>query len=150
MLLSMTHSNRATRAEISDVANAVLDGADALMLSEESAIGDFPIKAVKSMSLTIKEAEKFYDYFKIGKLSYSDEMDVIDESAVNLLQNIHLKAILSLTTSGGSVKKIARYRPKEPIYAVTHNEEVLRKLIIVWGVIPIFVIPAGLIFINIV
>ncbi len=143
MLLSMTHSDRATRAEISDVANAVLDGSDALMLSEESAIGDFPTKAVESMTLTIQDVERCYNYSKIGKLPYFDEMDVIDESAVNLVQNINLKAILSITTSGDSVRKIARYRPQKPIYAVTHSQKTLRELVLVWGVEPIFVIPSG-------
>jgi pyruvate kinase len=143
MLLSMTQADRATRAEISDVANAVLDGSDALMLSEESAIGDFPVETVETMTNTIKEAEKFYDYFKIGKLPYFDEMDVIDESAVNLVHNMDLEAILSITTSGGSAKKISRYRSSKPIYAITHDEKILRKLTLVWGVRPLFIIPAG-------
>ena len=143
MLLSMTNSDRATRAEISDIANAVLDGSDALMLSEESAIGDFPVEAVQTMNNTIKEAEKFYDYFKIGKLPYFDEMDVIDESAVNLVQNMDLEAILSITTSGGSARKISRYRSSKPIFAIAHSKEVLRKLTLVWGVRPLFTIPSG-------
>jgi len=143
MLLSMTRADRATRAEISDVANAVLDGSDALMLSEESAIGDYPVEAVETMSNTIKEAEGFYDYARIGKLPYRDEMDVIDESAVNLVQHMDLDAILSITTSGGSAGKISRYRSSKPIYAITHDETILRKLTLVWGVRPLFTIPAG-------
>ncbi len=143
MLLSMTDSDRATRAEISDVANAVLDGSDALMLSEESAVGDFPVEAVQTMSNTIKEAESFYDYYKIGELPYFDEMDVIDESAVNLVKNMDLEAILSITTSGGSARKLSRYRSSKPIYAIAHDEKILRKLTLVWGVRPLFTIPSG-------
>ncbi|ADV47157.1 pyruvate kinase [Nitratifractor salsuginis] len=138
MLLSMTHSERATRAEISDVANAVLDGSDALMLSEESAIGEYPVEAVATMSATIKEAEKVYPYFKIHEFAYNDEMDVIDESAVNLVENIEAEAILAITSSGQSARKLSRYRPRQPIYAVTHSEEIARKLTLVWGVIPAF------------
>jgi len=139
MLLSMTHSERATRAEISDVANAVLDGSDCLMLSEESAIGKYPIEAVKTMSITIKEAEKEFNYFKIHQFAYNDDGDVINESAVNLVQNIEATAILAITTSGGSAKKLSRYRPKQPIYAVSHTEAIARKLTLVWGVLPLFI-----------
>jgi len=142
MLLSMTHAERATRAEISDVANAVLDGSDCLMLSEESAIGEYPVEAVKTMAATIQEAEKVYPYFKIRQFPYNDEMDVIDESAVNLVQNIEARAILAITSSGQSARKLSRYRPKQPIYAVTHCPAVARKLTLVWGVIPAFLSAA--------
>ncbi len=142
MLLSMTHAERATRAEISDVANAVLDGSDCLMLSEESAIGEYPVEAVKTMAATIREAETVYPYFKIHQFPYNDEMDVIDESAVNLVQNIEAKAILAITSSGQSARKLSRYRPQEPIYAVTHRAEVARKLTLVWGVVPAFLSAA--------
>ena len=138
MLLSMTHAERATRAEISDVANAVLDGSDCLMLSEESAIGEYPVQAVETMSATIREAEAVYPYFRIHQFPYNDEMDVIDESAVNLVENIEAAAILAITSSGQSARKLSRYRPKQPIYAVTHSEEIARKLTMVWGVVPAF------------
>jgi pyruvate kinase len=138
MLLSMTHAERATRAEISDVANAILDGSDCLMLSEESAIGDFPVEAVETMALTIREAEEEYPYYKIHRFPYRDEMDVIDESAVNLVQNIGADALLAITTTGESARKLSRYRPLKPIYAITHNLSVARRLTIVWGVVPAF------------
>ncbi len=143
MLLSMTHSERATRAEISDVANAVLDGSDCLMLSEESAIGEYPVEAVKTMAATIREAETEYPYFRIRQLPYNDEMDVIDESAVNLLQNIDASAILAITSSGQSARKLSRYRPRQPIYAITHSEEIARRLTLVWGVVPSFLSAAS-------
>jgi pyruvate kinase len=142
MLLSMTHAERATRAEISDVANAVLDGSDCLMLSEESAIGEYPVEAVETMAATIREAEAVYPYFKIHRFPYNDEMDVIDESAVNLLQNIDATALLAITTSGQSARKLSRYRPRQPIYAVTHDPAVARQLTLTWGVIPAFLSAA--------
>ena len=113
MLLSMTESETATRAEISDIANAVLDGTDVVMLSEESAIGDNPVLAVETMFNTIRETEKMYDYDKFSGYSMHDEMDVIDESAVMLADNLNANALLALTTSGQSAKKLARYRPKK-------------------------------------
>lgn len=138
MLLSMTHAERATRAEISDVANAVLDGTDCVMLSEESAIGEYPVKAVETMARTIREAEKMYPYHKFAQFEYFDEMDVIDESTVLLSQKISAEAILALTSSGQSAKKLSRYRPQKPIFAVMHDEKVARILTMVWGVIPAF------------
>jgi pyruvate kinase len=138
MLLSMTHAERATRAEISDVANAVLDGTDCVMLSEESAVGTYPVKAVEAMTQTIRETEKIYHYHRIGQYKCFDEMDVIDESAVLLTQKIGAQAILAITASGQSAKKLARFRPEMPILAVMHDERVARMLSLVWGVIPAF------------
>ena len=140
MLLSMTHSQRATRAEISDIANAVLDGTDAVMLSEESAIGEYPVLAVKTMFDTIVETEKAYPYYKFD-LNYSHDDDItnaIDESAVRLCRDIKVSGILSLTNSGSSAKKLAKYRPDRPIYAITHDDAVRQQLTLSWGVIPVF------------
>lgn len=141
MLLSMTESPRATRAEISDVANAVLDGSDALMLSEESAVGKYPVLAAKSMALTIKEAEKLYKYDRIHKYPYSDDMDVIDESVVLLSKNIDTDAIIVVTSSGQSARKISRYRPSTKIYAIAHTQKVARELSLSWGVEILSVVP---------
>jgi len=138
MLLSMTHAERATRAEISDVANAVLDGTDCVMLSEESAVGAYPVGAVETMTQTIRETEKLYPFHRIGQFKSYDEMDVIDESAVLLTQKIKARAILAMTASGQSAKKLARYRPEKPILAVMHDERVARMLTLVWGVVPAF------------
>ncbi len=140
MLLSMTESETATRAEISDIANAVLDGTDAVMLSEESAIGHDPVLAVETMFNTIRASEKMYAYDKFSNFSMNDEMDVIDESAVLLADNLNATALLALTTSGQSAKKLARYRPKKAILAIMHDERVARSLSIVWGVVPAFVV----------
>jgi len=138
MLLSMTHAERATRAEISDVANAVLDGTDCVMLSEESAVGAYPVEAVETMTQTIRETEKIYPYHKFAQFKCFDEMDVIDESAVLLSQKIDARAILAMTASGQSAKKLSRYRPENPILAVMHDERVARMLTLVWGVMPAF------------
>ena len=138
MLLSMTHNETATRAEISDVANAVLDGTDAVMLSEESAIGKHPILAVKTMVKTIQAAEKQYPYYKYDHFEMHDRDDKVDETAVRLSQSIKSSGFIAMTGSGQSAKKIARYRPATTIYAVTHDDIAARSLSLVWGVVPAF------------
>jgi len=138
MLLSMTTHETATRAEISDVANAVLDGTDAVMLSEESAVGHNPVLAVETMVNTIKATEEYYPFHKFSEFDMNDSDDNIDESAVRLSNSINTNGIISMTASGGSAKKVARYRPKRDIYAVTHNQRAAQSLTIVWGVVPAF------------
>lgn len=140
MLLSMAEKETATRAEISDVANAVLDGTDAVMLSEESAIGKNPVNVVETMSNTIIETEKIYNYYKFNEFSTHDETDVIASSTARLAKSLNVKAVISLTGSGKSAKKIARYKIKNDIYAVCHDERVARSLTIAWGIEPILVI----------
>lgn len=138
MLLSMTHSERATRAEISDIANAVLDGTDSVMLSEESAVGQHPVLAVRTMFETIVEAEKAYAYHREYDQLHEDVTNAIDESAVRLARDLKVDGILSITASGNSARKLAKYRPKEAIYAVTHNDRVRQQLTLTWGVVPAF------------
>jgi len=138
MLLSMTKNDTATRAEISDVANAVLDGTDAVMLSEESAMGHNPVLVVQTMVNTIKAIEGHYPYNKLSIFEMHDKADKINESAVRLCHALDTAGILTITSSGNSAKKIARYRPEQPIYAVTHNEQIAQSLTIVWGVVPAF------------
>ncbi len=140
MLLSMTTHETATRAEISDIANAVLDGTDAVMLSEESAVGLDPVLAVQTMMLTIQGAEKMYPYNKLSQFEISDATDSINEAAVKLCEDIDAWGIIALTASGSSVKKFARYRPRRDIYAVVHEEKVARSLTICWGVVPAFMV----------
>ena len=137
MLLSMTKNTRATRAEISDISNAVSDGTDAVMLSEESAVGDYPVLAVETMFNTICETEKRYDYHQFRRY-FTDHKDyTINESAVRLSRDLNTKGILVITSSGASARKIARYRPAKTIYAITHNTMVRSQLTLVWGVIPL-------------
>ena len=138
MLLSMTTKETASRAEISDVANAVLDGADAVMLSEESAIGRYPVKAVETMVQTIQSAECYYPFQKFSQFDMHDRGDKIDEAAVRLSENLDSAGIIAMTSSGGTARKAARYRPSQPIYAVTHDKRTAQALTLVWGVVPAF------------
>lgn len=142
MLLSMTEKDMATRAEISDVANAVLDGTDAVMLSEESSIGHDPVLVVETMVNTIQAIEEIYPFGKFD-FGYDDSMDVVNESAVRLGDSLSAEGIVAMTTSGSSAKKLSRYRPKMTIYAATHEERVARILTIVWGVVPAYLIKKG-------
>lgn len=138
MLLSMTKNQRASRAEISDIANAVLDGTDAVMLSEESAIGEHPVLAVKTMCATIKETEKNYPYFKFYEHKHKEFTTAIYESAVRLSKDLNAAALISLSNSGDSARKLAKYRPNGAIYAITHSDEAHRQLTLSWGVFPAF------------
>lgn len=142
MLLSMTEKESATRAEISDVANAVLDGTDAVMLSEESAVGHNPVLVVETMVNTIQAIEAIYPFGKFD-FGYDDAMDVVNESAVRLGDSLNAEGIIAMTTSGQSAKKLARYRPKMTIYAATHEERVARLLTMVWGVVPAYLTKKG-------
>ncbi len=140
MLLSMTTQVRATRAEISDIANAVIDGTDVVMLSEESAVGDNPILAVETMVKAIQGAEKIYPFDKYDAFESHDATDSINSAAVKLCDEVDAWGIICLSASGASVKKISRYRPRRDIYAVTHTEKVARFLTICWGVVPAFMV----------
>ena len=140
MLLSMTTNETATRAEISDVANAVLDGTDAVMLSEESAMGKNPVKAVETMMQTIQGAEKIYPYNKFSTFKINDATDSINESAARLCEDTDSWGLIALSVSGSSVKKLSRYRPRRDIYAVVHKKKVAKFLTICWGVVPAFLV----------
>ena len=138
MLLSMTNSQRATRAEISDVANAVMDGSDAVMLSEESAVGKYPVLAVETMFKTIAETELEYEYNRTYKQVHSDVTNAIDESAVKLASDLNVDGLLTMTASGSSARKLAKYRPSKPIYAISHEKIVRQQLTLSWGIVPAF------------
>ena len=143
MLLSMTQNERATRAEISDVANAVLDGTDVVMLSEESAVGEDPVNVVDTMHNIIAKTECIYNYEKQYKMPYLDEFDVIQATVTRLADDLKANGILALTSSGKSALKMSRYRPKTPIFTFTHKKKVLNSLTAVWGVEPIGTIKEG-------
>ena len=143
MLLSMTENERATRAEISDVANAVLDGTDVVMLSEESAVGTDPVNVVETMSNIIAKTEEIYNFDKQSKFAYLDEFDVIQGTVTKLADDLGAKGILALTSSGKSAMKISRYRPKTKILAFSHKRKVLNSLSAIWGVYPITVLKEG-------
>ncbi|CUU00783.1 pyruvate kinase [Candidatus Thermokryptus mobilis] len=140
MLESMVSNPRPTRAEATDVANAVLDGTDAVMLSSETSIGEFPIESVKMMDKIIRTAEtqyKFYEPIFDPNLKLKDEVDAIGRAACLLAQQLNAKAIVTITHTGATAKAIAKYRPYVPIIALTDSEEVVKRLNLVWGVISV-------------
>ncbi len=143
MMLSMAKNESATRAEISDVANAVLDGTDAVMLSEESAVGINPAAVVRAMSDTIIETEKIYPYGKFDEFNFDDETDMVAQATTHLAQRLNANAIIAITSSGKSAIKLSRNRTNLPILAVAHDDAVLRTLTIVWGVEPVITVEPG-------
>ena len=136
MLDSMIHEPRPTRAEASDVANAIIDGTDAIMLSGETAMGEFPIKAVEMMNRIAKDVEDKIDF---KTYTHTDRNDVLALSmAVNGIEKVvDLCAIVVLTTSGRSARYVAAERPKTPIFALTSHLPVYHMLNLLWGIRPI-------------
>lgn len=138
MLDSMQRNPRPTRAEASDVANAILDGTDAIMLSGETAAGDYPIETVETMSNIARKAETAIDHKAMldlrSKASDMTITDAISQSVNHSAMNLNVDAILTPTVSGFTARMISKYRPEAPIVAVTFDEQVSRKLTLVWGV----------------
>jgi len=143
MLYSMENRIRPTRAEVSDVANAVIDGVDALMLSGETAIGMYPIDAVSMMSKIIKETEYSLDYHRLLLDKYEDKncdtTTVLSYSTVDAANMLKAKAIVVSTISGYTAKRVSGYRPKCPIIATTPYKETATSLSLNWGIIPVVV-----------
>ncbi len=133
MLSSMVNAPFPTRAEVSDIANAVYDGTDAVMLSDETTIGKFPLESVDVLINAIIEAEEEYPYYKDFKPSKKSR-EAIAHAAVELSHYLEKDALIAFTASGFSAKSLAKYRPETPIYAVSFSCETLRKLKVVWGV----------------
>lgn len=141
MLESMISSHRPTRAEASDVANAILDGSDAIMLSGESAIGKYPVESVSYMAKIALIAESMMDHRAAlnGKLSKDNQVkrDAITLSAAEIALNAQdIKAIFAFTETGGTARRLCKYRPRVPIIACTNNPDTCRKLSYYWGVHP--------------
>jgi pyruvate kinase len=136
MLKSMVDSPRPTRAEVSDVANAVYDGTDAVMLSDETTVGKFPIEAVEVLHDTIKDVEKDYPYFK--SFDTRNNAEAVSKSAVELAKSLDKESLVAFTLSGMSAQILSKYRPKQSIYAISHSIETQRRLSLVWGVNPLF------------
>ncbi|WP_138415349.1 pyruvate kinase [Aquibacillus sediminis] len=138
MLDSMQRNPRPTRAEASDVANAIFDGTDAIMLSGETAAGDYPVEAVQTMSNIATKAETGIDHKAIldirSKTSDMTITDAISQSVNHSAMNLDVNALLTPTVSGHTARMISKYRPKAPIIAVTYDERVSRRLSLVWGV----------------
>ncbi len=138
MLESMMSNPRPTRAEASDVANAVLDGSDAVMLSGETAAGQYPIEAAQVMARIAQYTEHFMQQEHINLPALLDHgqtvTDAIGENTVELAKDLNAKLIITLTSSGYSARMVARHRPRIPLLAVTMDERVRRRLALVWGV----------------
>ena len=138
MLESMQSNPRPTRAEASDVANAVLDGTDGIMLSGESAVGAYPIEAVQTMDKISKAMETILPYRerldKAIATSRKTKEDAIGMSAADTAMSLDVAGIICFTSSGNSARRIAKFRPKAPIIAVCFDEEVERSLAVNWGV----------------
>lgn len=143
MLDSMVENPRPTRAEITDIANAVLDGSDALMLSAETASGKHPIKCIQTMHEISTEVEKTGDYFYNISLEdeFTDVAQAIAASACLTAQKLNASAIVCLTTSGKTASMISKFRPKARVIAVTHILETLNRLELVWGVQTLIIRP---------
>ena len=148
MLESMISSVRPTRAEATDVANAIFDGTDAIMLSAETSIGKYPVQAVKMMSGIARAAEKKLPYEQIlaeRRLWLERETDeLISYSACQTAHSLRAAAIVAFTQSGSTAMRISRYRPSAPILALTPDSNVAGKLLLYWGVRPHLIVePAS-------
>ncbi|MBU8879683.1 pyruvate kinase [Bacillus sp. FJAT-29790] len=140
MLDSMQRNPRPTRAEASDVANAIFDGTDAIMLSGETAAGSYPVEAVQTMHNIASRAESALAHKELLAARSKDNdhniTDAIGQSVAHTALNLEVNAIITPTESGHTARMISKYRPKAPIIAVTSNDYVSRRLSLVWGVYP--------------
>lgn len=142
MLDSMIYSPTPTRAEITDVANAVFDGTSAVMLSGETAAGKYPLEAIKVMSKIVKQAEK--DAFDMNvykdvdyELDASDVTNAVCDAACTTAKDIKAKAIIALTKCGQTARRMSKFRPSQPIIAATPNIKTFHQLALSWGVYPV-------------
>lgn len=135
MLESMIKSPVPTRAEVSDIANAILDGTDAVMLSEETTLGDYPVEAVSVMAKVAERVEKEMTYAKkdFSAFGRDNVTDAVSSEAVDLAHNIGARYIVALTESGFTARMISRYRPIQDIIAITPNEKTRNQLLLSYG-----------------
>jgi pyruvate kinase len=137
MLRSMLDSPRPTRAEATDVANAVLDGSDAIMLSEETATGHYPVKAVQFMSRIAKSAEECYPHQKYLKvMSQKGISESVAYTSCILADNLCAAAIVATTRSGFTAQQISRFKPKSNIIALSPDKQTINQLALFWGCTP--------------
>jgi pyruvate kinase len=139
MLDSMVNNPRGTRAEISDVANAILDGTDAVMLSNETAVGIYPIEAVETMARIALETEKE----KLSRRWEDNKRSIpnaISEAVGNIAEQLGAAAIIPFTKTGATARSVSKFRPSKPILAVTPHVDVARRLQLVWGVQPMLLL----------
>ena len=143
MLESMIHNATPTRAEITDVANAVFDGTSAIMLSGETAMGDHPARVVKVMAKIASQAEKdAFDMNVYGGIQYdtdmSDTTNAICDAACTTARDVGARAIIAVTKSGHTARRVSKFRPHEPIVAATPEAKTFHQLSLSWGVYPVF------------
>lgn len=143
MLDSMINNPRPTRAEVSDVANAIFDGADAIMLSGETAAGKYPVEVVETMARIASRAEQALPYADILRRKRVHEnlsvTDAISYATCATASNLGASAIITATRTGQTAKMVAKYRPQASIVAATPDEKIVRKLALVWGVYPVLI-----------
>ena len=148
MLKSMTDAPRPTRAEVTDVTNAVLEGTDAVMLSEESAMGQYPVEAVATMAKIAEEAERGYPraawWQRLNQVATADESEAIARAACSLAETIDAKALVIATQTGGTARLAAKTRPAQMILAGTTETDAFRCLALVRGVRPMMIRPVDL------
>jgi pyruvate kinase len=139
MLESMTASPRPTRAEVTDVANAVMDGSDAVMLSAETAIGKYPVRAVEAMAAICLEAEKSparaVPPAFVGRPGSS--ASAIARATAEAADGLGLSAVVAFTETGATARLVSKYRPAAIIYGFTPRPETLRRMAVLWGVAPL-------------
>jgi len=138
LLESMIDSKTPTRAEVSDIANAIFDGVDALLVTGETAIGKYPVDVIKILKQVIFETEadtKFSDHLLSEKLNKTS--DAISHAVCEIATNLDINIIMTMTHSGSTARMISKYRPKATIIALTPFNEIVRQLQLIWGVIPI-------------
>ncbi|MFL0730263.1 MAG: pyruvate kinase, partial [Prochlorococcus sp.] len=139
MLDSMASSPRPTRAEVSDVANAILDGTDAVMLSNETAVGDYPVEAVQTMATIARRIERDYPQRPTDSHLASTIPNAISAAVSSIARQLTAAAIVPLTKSGATAHNVSKFRPATPILAVTSELSVARRLQLVWGVTPLLI-----------
>ena len=139
MLDSMATNPRPTRAEVSDVANAILDGTDAVMLSNETAVGQYPVEAVEIMATIAKRIEQNYPQPRLSGNCQHTIPNSISQAVSTIASQLEAAAIVPLTQSGATARNVSKFRPTTPILAVTSQMRVARQLQLVWGVYPLLV-----------
>ncbi|MEM7062900.1 MAG: pyruvate kinase [Cyanobacteria bacterium P01_B01_bin.77] len=141
MLDSMVSNPRPTRAEVSDVANAILDGTDAVMLSNETAVGEYPVEAVATMAKIAMRTEKEQITQNSSETAASRTIpNAISQAVGQIASQLDAAAIMSLTKTGATARNVSKFRPRTPILAVTPHTEVARRLQLVWGIKPLLVV----------
>ena len=139
MLRSMVNSPTPTRAEISDIANAVLDGCDSILLSDEIAVGAYPVEAVRIADAAIVQAEKMYNYYT--EIPQRDQTQSVAWGATQLTKSLNAKPIV-ITSTGRAAFEMSRFRPENDVLVFSHDEAVQRRVCMAWGLAPKGVIPA--------